>query len=153
MRRLENIDQLATTLEVPRTRAGVAFVRAPDVICKNFPLLVLFADRVGILIKTWSFRVTADQRVSRVPIGAYPPVVPDDKSCVIARSDDIDAYEVFDDDQLSERKIAGERNWCGSLTHPDGAAELVRSLRASAVLDARLNDLSRIIIERRRGAA
>jgi hypothetical protein len=153
VRILKNIDQLTTTLEVPRTLAGLAFVRAPEAGGQNYPLLVLAADRAGILTRTWSFRVTADQRVARVAIGAFPPVVPDEASCVIARSGEMDAYMVFDDGQLADRKIAAERNWCGSLTHTDGAKDLVQSLRTSPVLDARLNDLARMVINRRGGAA
>jgi hypothetical protein len=152
--RLQNIDQLPTTLQVPWTCDGVAFVRVPEVGGENYPLLVLAADRIGILTRTWSFRVTADQVVARVEIGAYPPVVPDEKSCVIiARAGEIEAYEVYDDDQLSQRKIPDEKNWCGSLTNTAGATELVQTLRTSSALNARLNDLGRSIIERRLGAA
>lgn len=152
MRSLENIDQLAATLEVPRTLAGIAFVRAPEVSRENFPLLVLYAERVGILTMTWSLTVTADQRVSRVIIGAYPPVIPKDESGVIAKPGGLDAFVPFDDGELSERKIPGERNWCGALSNSAGVTELQQRLRESAVLDARLNDLARLVIERRRGA-
>lgn len=150
---LENIDQLTATLEVPRNVAGVAFVRAPEVVGRNFPLLVLFAEYIAPVTRTWSLQVTADQPVTRVKIGDYPPVVPNAESGVVPVRGGVDAYLNFDNDGLAKRQVVGDRHWCGSLTMAAGGERLMEKLRNHFVLDSQLNDLTRFILNRRLGGA
>lgn len=149
---LDNIDRLTAALAVPRAVAGVAFVRAPDEAPRNFPLLVLYAEPVGIIVQTRCLQVTADQTQARVVIGDYPPVVPKPESGVIVQRGGLDALIAWDDAELARRDIPGDRQWCGSLTASAGADRLTKKLRKSAVLDLQLNDLTKYI-QRRWGLA
>jgi hypothetical protein len=147
MCQLENIDELPTALEVPRTLAGVAFVRAPMATGENHPLLVLYAEGMGGVTRTYSVIVTDKRHKTRVPIGNYPPVVPKE-SGVIPRPGGIEGMIIRDEGELAVRPILGDRHWCGSLRGPAGADCLTKKLKNHPLLAMQLNDLTRHIRRR-----